>query len=327
DFLREKLIDIHTHVWLSEFLPPRKPPIRWPGLIAEENPIEDHFRTYELMFPDKKVTPMIFPICNRNINFELANGYVSDKAKEFNLPSLILTNPKWSAEEFENKMLGGNFLGAKVYLSFAEPYIPSNEIRIFDFAPHHLLEVLNKHGKILMLHIPRSGRLKDPVNLAQMVEIEERYPNIKLIIAHVGRAYCNEDVGNAFDVIREKTKNMLFDFSANTNSDVFEQLIKTVGPKRIMFGSDMPILRMRNKRITENGIYINCIPKGIFGDVSYDKNMREIDGPEADKITFFMYEEIAAFKKAAENCNLTKSDIEDIFYNNAKNLIESVRGK
>lgn len=38
-----------------------------------------------------------------------------------------------------------------------------------------------------MLHIPRDGRLKDPVNLAQMMEIEEKYPKVKLIIAHVGR--------------------------------------------------------------------------------------------------------------------------------------------
>jgi len=54
---------------------------------------------------------------------------------------------------------------------------------------------------------------------------------------------------------------MMFDFSANTNQWVFEQLIKAVGPKRILFGSDLPILRIRAKRICENGTYVNLVPK------------------------------------------------------------------
>ena len=113
-----------------------------------------------------------------------------------------------------------------------------------------------------MLHIPREKRLKDPVNLAQMLEIERRYPNVKVIIAHVGRAYCPEDVGNAFEVLAE-TENMMFDFSANTNAEIFQQLIKAVGTKRIMFGSDLPITRMRLRRIYENGTYINLVPEGL----------------------------------------------------------------
>ena len=52
--------------------------------------------------------------------------------------------------------------------------------------------------------------------------------------------------------------------------------------------------------------------------------MREVSGDEAAKLTFFMYEEILAFKCAAERTGLMQKDITDIFYENAKSLIESI---
>ena len=328
DFLPPEMIDIHTHVWLDEFRNPKKSSllgnVTWPSRVAKDNSITDLVATYRLMFPDKKVTPLIFGSLEMEDDFDKANRYIRESAEKFNFPSLIFAKPDWDSLEFEQKILEGGFLGCKVYLSMSPAYIPEKEIRIFDFLPHHQLEVLNRHGWIVVLHIPRDGRLKDPVNLAQMIEIEQRYPDIKLIIAHVGRAYCPEDIGNAFEVL-SVTKNMMFDFCANTNEHVFEHLIHAVGPQRIMFGSDLPILRMRMKRICEEGNYVNVIPEGLYGDVSGDTHMREVEGNEADKLTFFMYEEIDAFRKASEATGLTKADIRDVFYNNAKKLINQVK--
>ncbi|HEY3343263.1 MAG TPA: amidohydrolase family protein, partial [Anaerolineae bacterium] len=213
-------------------------------------------------------------------------------------------------------------VGAKVYMTMADASIPAGEMRIFNYLPHEQLEVLNRHAWIAMLHIPRDGRLKDPLNLAQMLEIERRYPDVQLIIAHVGRAYCPEDVGDAFEVL-SGTRHMRFDFSANTNPDVFAQLIRAIGPRRILFGSDMPILRMRMRRICEDGRYINLVPPGMYGDVSGDKNMREVNSAEAETLTFFMYEELAALKRAAEATGLTSADIDDVFYGNAVKVLRA----
>jgi len=153
-----------------------------------------------------------------------------------------------------------------------------------------------------------------------MLEIERTYPNIKLIIAHVGRAYCPEDVGDAFAVLAQ-TERMMFDFSANTNTQVFEQLIRAVGPRRILFGSDLPITRMRMRRICDQGNYVNLVPRGLYGDVSEDPHMREVDGPEAEALSLFLYEQIEAFQRAAERTALTRPDIEDVFYYNAVRMI------
>jgi hypothetical protein len=94
-----------------------------------------------------------------------------------------------------------------------------------------------------------------------------------------------------------------------------------VGPKRILFGSDLPILRMRARRICEGGVYVNLVPKGMYGVVSGDPHMREVEKPEAEQLTFFMYEELEAFRRAASEAGLGKEAIGDIFYRNAVEVL------
>ena len=327
-FLPDRIIDVHTHVWLKDFrkAPPTGRAVTWPLRVAVHDPVEDLIETYESLFPGKSVQPLMFSfIESHEDDFGGANVYVSQAAREHGFAALVFASPQWSARKLEEEIGQGAFLGAKVYLTLSPADIPVDQIRIFDFLPHHQLEVLNEHGWIVMLHIPRCARLRDPVNLADMLEIDRRYPKAKVIIAHVGRAYCPQDVGDAFAVLKE-TQRLLFDISANTNATVFEQLIRTVGPRRILFGSDLPITRMRMRRICEKGNYVNLVPKGLYGDVSDDKHMREVAGGQAEALSFFLYEEIDAFRRAAQATGLTTADMEDVFYANAARLIDSREG-
>ena len=67
------------------------------------------------------------------------------------LPGLLCTDYKMTPEYLEEEVAKGGFLGLKPYLSNCAPYIPADEIRIFDFLPKEHLEVANKHGWIVML--------------------------------------------------------------------------------------------------------------------------------------------------------------------------------
>ena len=78
---------------------------------------------------------------------------------------------------------------------------------------------------------------------------------------------------------------------------------------------------MRMGRITENGTYINLVRKGQYEAVSFDPHMREIEGPEAEQLTYFTYYEIDAFRQAAEECVLGRADICKVFYENAVELL------
>lgn len=328
-FLPPRVIDIHTHVWQSKTDAPgnnRSRLVAWPALVAKDNPIEDLLETYQRLLPGKEVIPLMFGHLNsRAADFPGGNGYIAEIVRQRGFYGLMYARPDWTAEELRAQLKRGRFSGVKVYLSLAEAHLQVNEITIFDFLPHHQLALLDELGLIVMLHIPRDGRLRDPVNLAQMLEIERRYPHVRLIIAHVGRAYCHEDVGDALEVLGRETRHMLFDFSANTNEVVFAELIRCIGPRRIFFGSDLPIVRMRCRRICERGRYINLVPPGLYGDVSIDAHLREVDEKDAAALTYFLYEEILAFKRAAAATGLSAQDVADVFCHNAERLLGAVR--
>lgn len=328
DFLPDKILDIHTHVWRKEFCAKKEPvpgevkrTVNWPDLVAADNPIEDLQETYRLMFPGKEVRAMMFSGTDAS---DANNRYVSESSQRSGFPALYFSDPRQSADELEEIIREGGFLGIKSYLDKAPAYLDVAEIRIYDFFPRHQLERMDRMGAIVMLHIPRNGRLKDPVNIAQILEIKRDFPNLRLIIAHVGRAYVDSDLGNAFDALTT-APDLMYDFSANCCDAAIEEVIRRAGVKHVMFGTDMPILRMRCHRIQENGTYINLIPPGLYGDPSQDSHLREVSPQEAENITFFAYEELLAFKRVAKKLNLSRQDVEDIMHNNALELIEGAR--
>lgn len=323
-FLPDTFIDCHTHIWLDEqnhfCEDTASRSCAWPNMVAKDNSVEDLNETNRLLFPDKKVISVLYGQPMVTIDLKKNNAYVAVCAERNGFPALYITHPSQSPESVERAMLANPcFKGLKVYLQFAPSYIPNNEIRIYDFLPHEHLALADKYGWVVQLHIARPNRLADPVNYVQILEIEQKYPNVKLIVAHLGRAYADEDLGDALDYLKNSQKT-IWDFTANTNQTVMERVLELYGPDRFVYGTDFPIFRMKARRTVEKGFYINEIPAGSLGDVSSDPHMREIPYPQADKITFFIYEEILSCKGACEKLGLGKQDVEKIFFSNSAQI-------
>lgn len=322
DFLPSEFIDCHVHLY-PDGLPGRDNlPVKrvyWTSKVARELRGEQLEAAFKEMFPQNKVSALVFGSCSKEVN--ACNRYVLETAPKHDWPMLYRTSYDMSADFLEEEVKKGGFLGLKPYLTFSPPYLPREELRIYDFLPKEHLEVANKNGWIVMLHIGRDKRLKDPINIAQLLEIEENYPNVKLVVAHIGRAYAKEDIGDAFDYLKN-TKNMMFDFTANVCDDAIKACIEAVGPQRLMFGSDLPIAFMRMYRIVENGEYINVVPRGLYGDLTGVPRMRETD--ETD-VTMMIYEQLRALKRVAFDLKLSDKEVEDIMFTNAKKLIEAAK--
>jgi len=322
NFLPDKMFDAHVHISTVGLKPygSHNGGSSWTDYLPKDLSVAQFLDFSKQMFPNQEMKALIFGMCLQDI--EETNKFVIKDNQAYQFPMLYRSDYAMDPDELEANVKAGGFLGLKPYLSNCPAYIPSSEVRIFDFLPPAHLEAADRNGWIIMLHIPRNDRLKDPVNIAQILEIEEKYPNVKLIVAHIGRAYAREDFGNAFEILKN-TKNMMFDFTANLLDEAMVEAIKTVGVDRFLYGTDLPIAVMRMYRIVENGVYYNVVPKGLYGDVNGQPHMRD---EENDKITLMAYEQLLAFKRAAAQLKLTDTDIEKILYSNIKNLTESVRG-
>ena len=100
---------------------------------------------------------------------------------------------------------------------------------------------------------------------------------------------------------------------------------RLMGPKNALFGSDSAHPAMLTRRIEENGIYINLVPPGLYGGAQQDKHLREVSAAEGEQMTFFLYEEILAFKRAAAKLGLSRQDVQDVFYGNAERLLNGAK--
>ena len=325
-FLPAEMCDVHVHTWRKDqfYAEPQFPQRGedWADLIEQENSTESLKTDYSEMFPDINIHSLLFGWVGTKSNLTENNRYIGEyvRSNPGNF-GLAVTRPDWDTEETVRQIEENGLVGMKPYITFVNPAIPTAEITIFDMLSEKQLKLADDRGYVCMLHLPRPGRMADPVNLEQLLTIDDKYPNAKVIVAHLGRCYSDEDLGNAFEILA-RTKNLCFDFSGNTNENNIRKSIETFGPERVMFGSDLPLTHIHLKRIYENGHYINLINAKERPQINNASYMRTM--PEADGYAFFLYEVLGAFRKASDQLGLNRTEINNVLCGNAKRLLNSL---
>jgi uncharacterized protein len=132
-----------------------------------------------------------------------------------------------------NKELGDSLIGVKFHGSFEKLPI-TNEV----YSP--ILELLNNKNSILLIHCGRfkDGNFDSDTSYLHGIEIAKKYPNIKIVLAHMG--------GNDTSIVKKAVKaaipfpNIYFDTSGISTPYRVEYAVNAIGPNRIIFGSDYP---------------------------------------------------------------------------------------
>ncbi|MBN1555304.1 MAG: amidohydrolase family protein [Phycisphaerae bacterium] len=325
DWVPQKIFDAHTHINDPRFRL-RSPSEEtrkqfWVNEVNEPISPNDAKRCHETVFPDRSVSCLAFGFPELSYDVESSNADNANHCDAFGWFSLAATRPQWSAKKINELLDRPSVVGVKPYYALISEDKTTRdkhiEASIFDYLPHHQLAVLNTRRAWVTLHVPKRDRLGHPENIAEIRRIRERYPDIILVIAHFGRCYTLAHAQESLPRLA-KDRGLYFDNSAVLNPEVHRYAIETLGPKRILYGTDNPIFYMRGRRSWKGRSYVNHTNYPFH----FNQN-REAPAVEGT-YTLFMYEALQAFRDACSQLQLSREEIESIFYTNAERLLRTV---
>ncbi len=322
EFMPSKIIDAHIHVDYPDLrivpMTEEKKRQYWVNELTEMITPAQAKRCCDIVYPGREVSCVAMGFPSLEYDLEKSEQRLAADIPELGWHRLAVIRPQTTGDQLNTLLDKPAVIGVKVYYDLIE-YDPSSrdeylEASIFDFLPHHLLEILYRRGKWVTLHVPREERLGHPDNIREIKMIREKYPNIKLVIAHLGRCYSLEHARKAFPALADDS-GLYFDNSAVLNPAVHRYALETFGPGRILYGTDNPIFYMRGRRQWQGEKYFNRTSYPFFFNTNREPH--EIEAT----YTLYMYEALKAIRQACEELKLIKVDVENIFYSNAKQLI------
>ncbi len=313
EWLPDKVFDIHTHSWLREHL---KRPLseERSGVVfeSESESWEDLASDYNLLFPGKVVERLTFALPMTVINRQANNDYVASHIDNNQNFGLFIPGLEDSASSIADAIHQGGFIGIKPYMSFVT-WKELEAIRITDFLLPPQLEVANEYGLIIMLHIPRNGRLADPDNLADIKMIARKYPRAQIILAHAGRAFSRTIMEYGLNSLGD-LPNIYFDLSNVQDAVVINTLLVRYPLTHILYGTDIPMATMRGLMLMINKQRVIITRKRFPWSISSER-------PGQLRCTFMGYEGLRAVKQACEDLGLGREAINAIFYDNSRTLV------
>ena len=210
------IIDAHTHLGLNSFCDPKTEPFKYDLENTPENLIDVMNR-----FQIKKA--VILPIPGDNYDSKLSNQYLFEAKLKY--PNRFLPFCKVD-DDLVNNLMERGFYGAKFHMVY-ETY---KETKLNSY-----FKILEYYGFPLIIHAKfanKSDQIKKILSVA---------PNIKIILAHMGRGhiYTDEMIDDLLYEFKDYN-NIYFESSTVGRSRMIEHACEILGANRVMFGSDFP---------------------------------------------------------------------------------------
>ncbi|HET7009130.1 MAG TPA: amidohydrolase family protein [Anaerolineales bacterium] len=318
--LPARIFDFHTHAWRRDDFaqPPSEETRRSSSLVF----VTDHFpfsllqETLSLLFPGKTWESLSFGFPFAEMDVDRNNRHIAEAVRENPGHSgLALVRPEHSSDQVRQQVVDGGFLGIKPYWAFVRGKA-QNDVLLDDMLTEAHMQVADELGLIVLIHVPRAGRLPDPSNLECLHRLARQFPRARMVLAHVGRAYCEWVIEDGLAAVLD-LPNLFFDTTFIQNRNVFRQLFRRFDASHVLYGSDLPNSAVHGQVVCVNGINLFVTRQTYPWSLSPTGNLLGF--------TYMAYESIRAILRGAGEAGLTAHDLEGVFYRNARELIDAVR--
>ncbi|MCX5757351.1 MAG: amidohydrolase family protein [Candidatus Hydrogenedentes bacterium] len=314
-FLPKRILDFHVHVFPAATLPPGGP-FSCAGHSMPRYDIEDLCNDLAEVYPGRETAAVCFGIPHPVYDHASNNAYLRDACDGRRFFAFRLFDPvEDTPDTLWADLRAGRFLGIKPYPDYVrKPDVSLVEIP--EMLPDWAMEIINTMGLGVMLHIPRKGRLADPLNQRHIAALCDRYPRARIVLAHVGRAFFLKNVVGQLDSLRDYP-NLYVDVAMLNHWEVLEHAFGVLDPSRVLYGTDIPIALAPGKSVEINDQYTYVTPVPWVLSISDDHR----------KLVFtsFLYESLRAIRKAVERLSLPEAWVRAVFYDNGMNLLAAIR--
>ena len=300
-FVPDKVFDAHAHLWHPDHR-------EFPGM-----PAVGDYDQYQQLMADihpggvTKAHFVPFPV-KREVLAE-ANAWNSANAAADEDCRCLFTvtpddDPEWVRQEV--KRLGA--CGLKCYHTYSST-TPTWHSHIPDYLPEQLVKVADDEGWVITLHMVRDRSTADPDNIRWIRHYCERYPNMKLILAHCARGL---NPSHSLEGLPKLTglENLYFDTSAGFEATSVQAVIRIMGHKHLMYGTDCPVSHGRGRCLAAADSFVWLRQNTPVWEEKHTTIKPVLAG----------LEHLRTLKWAFWSERLSDHAVEDVFYNNAARL-------
>jgi hypothetical protein len=243
------------------------------------------------------------------------NAYLAEAGREpWVFPLMIAGRGLAPAEQLEQAVQSGQFYGYKVHLPwFGDDY---GERRVEDLLSHVEMRLADQYRLVVLLHVPRSGRLADPEIQQGVQALSREYPKAQIVLAHCGRCYHPDEMKAAAPSLAG-LDNVSLDSSMVMDPTALQILLDNVPSERLLFATDFPVPAMRGRRVYVMDHWVDLVLPG-YPESAYRVQSDNFRG------SFMVYEIILAIRRAAERVGLSAGQTAAIFHDNGLRLLERV---
>lgn len=311
-FLPDRIFDAHAHLFTRDHFPPGAAPT-WLDGNPDRVGLAEYDAFVEWLHPGGRTVGGLFFGLAFTGDHAANNTFVADEIAAQRAIRPVFTQlvvpPDADPEQVRDMVRHSGFVGLKCHHTMARVEGPTWLAPIETYLPEPLVKVAHEERLSITLHIVRDRALADPLNQATIRRYCERYPDMRLLLAHAARGFNPWHTIEGIASLRG-LPNVYCDTSAVTEAGAFEAIIETLGHDRLLYGADFPVSHMRGR----------CVAIGDSFHWFYAGDMRLDERHTTLRPVMVGLESLRSLKLAAWRLKLSDQQIEDIFFTNAAQL-------
>ncbi|MBT3320464.1 MAG: amidohydrolase family protein [Clostridia bacterium] len=307
-FVPNRILDMHMHIYrLEDLALPASSSLQNGPAVAGIAQAKEY---YSRMLPSTKCLGGLaigFPTSDGDkhaINSFVASEVSSDSMCK----GSIIIDPTDEKSARDLAEANPELIGLKPYHFFSGREVTWNA-DIDEYLPEWAWQLADERGMLITLHMVKDDAIADPANQKTITSMCEKYPNAKLILAHAARCFHAPNSKGLSSLAG--LHNVWFDSSAICEIEPLLDILLNFGADKLLWGSDYPVCCTRGRAVTLGRDFIFLDQDSVRFDNLNTKCRPIVIGLESFR----------ALSSACKYAKLSESQIDDIFYGNAKRLL------